>query len=86
MDVKESLECLDLVKKIAGVVKAAKADGSISFLDAMLLKDLVIPIKLAADGADKIAGELQDLSLAEAIQLVQASVDGVKELSEALMS
>lgn len=83
--IKESLELLSLIPAVAGVVKQAKADGKLNYLDALYLKDLVEPIRLAADGADKCAEELKDLSLAEAVQLVEAAVQGVKAMAEALM-
>jgi hypothetical protein len=56
---KETREVIQLVKALAKAVSDAKADGVINILDVPKVAPVIIALKAAVDGSDKIAGEIK---------------------------
>ena len=83
---KETGEVIALIKVLAKAVSDAKADGKINILDMPKLAPVLIALKAAVDGSDKIAGEIKAASgdietlttlLTEALGAMLALVDAV---------
>lgn len=83
---KETREVIQLVNVLARAMKEAKADGKINVLDAPKIIPVLVALKAAIDGADKIKGEIahagDDLAtmsalLSEAMDAMLALVDAV---------
>jgi len=83
---KETREVIQLVRVLAKAMKDAKADGRIDILDAPKIIPVLVALKAAIDGSDKIAAEIKasgdDLAtmsalLSEAMDAMLALVDAV---------
>lgn len=57
---KETREVIQLVKVLAKAVSDAKADGVINILDVPKIAPVIIALKAAVDGSDKIVGEIKE--------------------------
>jgi hypothetical protein len=83
---KETQDVIQLIKVLAKAMSDAKADGKINILDMPKLAPVLIALKAAVDGSDKIAGEIKAASgdietlttlLTEALGAMLALVDAV---------
>ena len=84
--VKEILELIAGLKEVAKLGKLALKDGKINLEDLALLSQLLVKQQVlvaALDGLGELGAEVKDLSLDEAVQLIQALVDAAKEVKEA---
>ena len=59
---KETQDVIQLIKVLAKAMSDAKADGKINILDMPKLAPVLIALKIAVDGSDKIAGEIKAAS------------------------
>lgn len=77
MDVKNTLEVLDLVR-VTGVQAAEMLkDGKINIFDLPKLAALVNPARKALQDAQLVAAEVADIDSEEAKQLAQAAIEAV---------
>jgi hypothetical protein len=83
---KETQDVIALIRVLAKAMSDAKADGKINILDMPKLAPVLIALKAAVDGSDKIAGEIKaaqgDLEalttlLTDALGAMLALVDAV---------
>ena len=83
---KETQDVIALIRVLAKAMSDAKADGKINILDMPKLAPVLIALKAAVDGSDKIAGEIKAASgdietlttlLTEALGAMLALVDAV---------
>lgn len=56
---KETREVIQLVKALARAVSDAKADGVINILDVPKVAPVIMALKAAVDGSEKISGEIK---------------------------
>lgn len=74
MDIKNTLEVLEMAR-VAGVTASEiMADGKLGLSDLPKLAKLWAPAKAALEGVNLIASECSDLDGAEVTQLVNAAV------------
>lgn len=59
---KETQDVIQLIKVLAKAMSDAKSDGKINILDMPKLAPVLIALKAAVDGSDKIAGEIKAAS------------------------
>jgi dihydrodipicolinate synthase/N-acetylneuraminate lyase len=84
--VKEMLELIAGLKEVAKLGKLALKDGKIDLNDLALLSQLLVKQQVMIDalqGLGDVGDEVKDLSLEEAMQLIQALVDAAKEVKNA---
>lgn len=84
--VKEILELIAGLKEVAKLGKLALKDGKIDLNDLALLSQLLVKQQTLIDalqGLGDVGDEVKDLSLDEAMQLIQALVDAAKEVKNA---
>jgi hypothetical protein len=84
--VKEILELIAGLKEVAKLGKLALKDGKVDLNDLQLLSQLLVKQQVliaALQGVGEIGGEVKDLSLDEAMSLIQALVDAAKEVKDA---
>ena len=83
---KETQDVIALIRVLAKAMSDAKADGKINILDMPKLAPVLIALKAAVDGSDKIAGEIKAASgdietlttlLTDALGAMLALVDAV---------
>ncbi len=84
--IKETLEAVGLIEKVADAIVAAKADGSIDWRDLAKLGPVVVAIKAAVDGGNLLPGEFKDLDAAETEQVFNATVSAAGKLVAAIVS
>lgn len=83
---KELLELIAALKEVAKLGKLALKDGKIDLNDLGLLSQLLVKQQVLIDGlqgVSDVGAEVKDLSLDEAMQLIQALVDAAKEVKNA---
>jgi len=88
-----ALGLISLATELAKAFKAANADGEIGAHDLpvalglLLSPEFISQIQEALDGIDQISAEIEDLDLAEGIELMKdigmAALESVKELKGA---
>jgi len=85
---KETREVIQLVNVLAKAMKDAKADGKINVLDAPKLVPVLVALKAAVDGSDKIKGEIAKAGddLATMSALLSEAVDAMLGLVAAVAS
>jgi hypothetical protein len=59
---KETQDVIALIRVLAKAISDAKADGHINILDMPKVAPVLIALKAAVDGSDKIAGEIKAAS------------------------
>lgn len=59
---KETQDVIQLIRVLAKAMSDAKADGKINIFDMPKLAPVLIALKVAVDGSDKIAGEIKAAS------------------------
>lgn len=84
--IKETLEVIDLAKKLGEAVTAAKADGSIDWRDLTKLGPVLVQMRTAVTDGKLIPEELKELDAAEAEELIARLGDAVASLVEAIVS
>lgn len=83
--IKETQDVLALAKHLGVAVSQARADGSINFLDAPIVMQLITPLRTAIEGSQNVPVELLDLDKAEAQALAGQSIDAVWTLVRAIL-
>lgn len=84
--IKETLDAVAMITKVADAITAAKADGSIDWKDLTKLGPVVVAMKTAVDGGALIPGEMKDLDAAEIETLFNATVEAAGKLISAIVS
>lgn len=82
---KELMDVIAAVEKTAEAVRAAKADGTINWLDLPKLGQPVVAWKDALVGFGKIKDEIRDLDHEELPQVLTAAIAAIQKLGEALL-
>jgi hypothetical protein len=75
--IKESLDVVDVLKKVASIISDVKSDGVINFWDVIHLVKLYKSVSIAIENADKIKEELLDLDSQEKNMLIQEMQDAI---------
>lgn len=85
--VKETQDVIQLIRVLAKAMSDAKADGHINILDMPKLAPVLIALKAAVDGSDKIAGEIKAASgdLVTLTTLLTDSVGAMLSLVDAVV-
>lgn len=81
--IKESLEVIDVLKKIASIIVEAKSDGVVNFWDVIHLLKLYKTVSAAIENSDKIKDELLELDVQEKNMLIQEMQDAIFMLMKA---
>lgn len=84
---KETGDVIQLVRVLATAMSAAKSDGKIDIFDVPKLAPVILALKAAVDGSDKIALELKAAShdLATLSSLLSDSVTAMLALVDAVV-
>jgi hypothetical protein len=83
--IKETMEAVKLVEKVADAIAAAKADGSIDWKDLSKLGPVVVAMKDAVAGGQLLQAELKDLDAGETQLLFEAIVGATGKLISAII-
>jgi hypothetical protein len=84
--VKETQDVIQLIRVLAKAISDAKADGHINILDMPKVAPVVVALKVAVDGSDKIKAEIKAASvdlttlttlLSDSVTAMLALVDAV---------
>lgn len=81
--IKESLEVVDVLKKISSIIIDVKSDGVVNFWDVIHLLKLYKSVSSAIENGDKIKSELLDLDVQEKNMLIQEMQDAIFMLLKA---
>lgn len=84
--IKETLEAIDLVKKVGDAITAAKADGSIDWKDLTKLGPVLAQMRTAVVDGKLIPEELKDLDETEIGELVNKLSEAVQTLVAAVIT
>lgn len=84
---KETQDVIQLVRVLASAMSAAKADGKIDIFDVPKVAPVILALKAAVDGSDKIKGEIKAASdnLETLTTLLSDSVMAMLALVEAVV-
>ena len=69
MNLKETMELLNVLECVAQCYVAAKADGAINWLDLPKLRPVLHAMGEAFDGLEKVEAEVRDLDMAELLAI-----------------
>jgi hypothetical protein len=83
--IKETMEAVQLIEKVAEAIAAAKADGSIDWKDLGKLGPVVVAMKDAVAGGQMLQAELKDLNAGETQLLFEAIVNATGKLVSAII-
>lgn len=86
MDIKETLEVIDVLDVTAKAIKEAKADGDVDWKDSPKFVKVIPAAVKAINGADKIKLELKDLDDGETQVLFDRIMAASTALLDAIMS
>lgn len=75
--IKESLDVVDVLKKVASIISDVKSDGVINFWDVIHLVKLYKSVSIAIENSEKIKSELLDLDVQEKNMLIQEMQDAI---------
>jgi hypothetical protein len=84
---KETQDVIQLIRVLAKAVSDAKADGHINILDMPKLAPVLLALKAAVDGSDKIQAEIKAASvdLATLTELLTDSLSAMLALVDAVV-
>ena len=82
---KETEELIALIQAAADAIKAAKADGEINWRDIPKVGGVLVALKAAAQGNDKVPAELKDLTREEIEKLMAKSMTAILAMIQAFV-
>lgn len=69
MNIKETMDLLDVLKCVAECYAEARADGSVNWFDLPKFRPVLLAMGPALDGLEKVEGEVRDLDMTELLAI-----------------
>ena len=82
---KETEELIALIQAAADAIKAAKADGEINWRDIPKVGGVLVALKKAVQGNDKVPDELKNLTREEMEMLLTKSMAAIIAMIQAFV-
>jgi hypothetical protein len=69
LNIKETMDLLDVLKCVAECYAEARSDGSVSWFDLPKFRPVLFAMGQALDGLEKVEGEVRDLDMSELLAI-----------------